>query len=978
MAETSLWHFGPFYLDGGAERLWRGPEAVHLTVKAFAVLRHLVEHAGQLVTKDALFAAAWATPYVSDAALAVCIRELRQALGDTAQTPQYVETARGRGYRFIAPVSVPGAAVESAVAIPTPVAVPLQGLLVGRQAEWTVLRQCWTQAQQGARQVVLVTGEAGIGKTTLVDAWVAQVMTSSGLWLGRGQCIEHHGAGEAYLPLLEALGRLGRGPEGAHLVQVLHQQALSWLVHLPALVAPETFESLQRRAGGTPRERMLRELAEAVEVLTAVRPLMLVLEDLHWSDGATLDWLAYVARRRETARLLVLGTYRPVEAIIREHRVHAVTQELRLHGQATEVILGPWPTAEIALYLSQRCGTDVLPEGLAEALHQRTEGNPLFLVAVLDDLVQQGVLRQTSSGWDVVGGLEAARRGVPTSLRQLIERHCAQLAPAEQALLEAASVVGTEFSAAAVAAGVGEVVEAVEQRCATLARRGQFVQPVGTDAWPDGTVAARYGFLHSLYREILYERVPISQQVRWHRQIGTRLEAGYGVQTRAIAAVLAEHFVRGRELPRAILYLAQAGDNARQRSALHEAATHLRLGLELLTTLPESPARLEHELTLLLTLGLTLSMMQGQAAPEVGRVYDRARVLCQQLDDTSRLFQVLMGLRRFYSGRGALQIAQAIAEQLDELAQRSHDPEHRMEAHLALGLVSFCRGDLGSCRAHTGRGLALEMPAQHPTALAVAYGNRRASCLNYAALAMWALGYPAQALQQSQEAVRLAQQRPVPANLAFTLHFASCLRQLRREAQETAHLAAATMTLATEDELAHWLGQSTILYGWAVAAQGQHEVGLQHLHRGLTAMDSTGSELLRPYYLALLAEVYGQHGQATVGQTVLAEAWTFVDSHDEHWYDAELYRLQGALLLLQAPPAVHQAEQCFQQALHTAQTQQARTFALRAAVSLARLWHQQGQRAAAQHLLAEVYNWFSEGFDTADLQEAGALLKTLA
>jgi predicted ATPase len=655
-----------------------------------------------------------------------------------------------------------------------------------------------------------------------------------------------------------------------------------------------------------------------------------------------------------------------------------VTQELRLHGQATEVVLGHWPTAEVARYLAQRFGVDVLPAGLAEVLHQRTEGNPLFLVAVLDDLVQQGVLRQAGTGWEVMGGLEAARRGVPTSLRQLMEQHFTQLAPGEQTLLEAASVVGAEFSAAAVAAGVGETVEAVEQRCTACARRGQFVRPAGTDAWPDGTVAARYGFLHSLYREILYERVPISQKVRWHRQIGARLAAAYGAQTRDIAAELAEHFVRGRDLPRAILYLGQAGDNARQRSALHEAATHLRLGLELLTTLPESPARMEQELTLLLTLGFTLSMRQGQAAPEVGHVYDRARVLCQHLNDTSRLFLVLMGLRRFYSGRGALQTARAMAEQLDELAQRSRDPEHLMEAHFALGLVSFCLGDLASCRVHTGRGLALDIPSQPHSALALVHGNRRASCLNYASLALWGLGYLDQALQQSQEAMTLAQQHPVPSNLAFTMHFAACLRQLRRDAQEATRLAAATMALATRDELGHWLGQSTIIYGWAIAAQGQHETGLEHLRQGLTAMDATGSALLRPYYLALLAEVYGAIGQSTVSQAVLAEAWTLVDSNSERWYEAELHRLQGTLLLQQEPAAVHQAEQYFQQALHRARAQQARTFELRAAMSLSRLWQQQGKQTEAYALLAPVYGWFTEGFDTADLQEARVLLKSLA
>src|SRR5262245_35141693 len=313
MQETHSLRFVPFRLDLGAEQLWYGEEVRPLSRKAFAALRYLVVHAGQLVTKDALIAAVWDVPYVSDMALAACIREIRRALDAPAHAPQFVATVRGRGYRFLAAVTVE-THPDTAVGADREGTGRLPKLLVGREGEMAQLQQCWVQAQQGVRQVVFVTGEAGIGKTTLVDAFVAQATATAAVWLGRGQCVEQHGAGEAYLPLLEVLGRLGRALDGSRLIALLRQQAPSWLVHLPALVEEQEYESLQRRAGGVTRERMLRELAEAVEVLTADRPLILVLEDLHWSDVSTLDWLAYVARRREAARLLVLGTYRPVEA----------------------------------------------------------------------------------------------------------------------------------------------------------------------------------------------------------------------------------------------------------------------------------------------------------------------------------------------------------------------------------------------------------------------------------------------------------------------------------------------------------------------------------------------------------------------------------------------------------------------------------------------------------------------------------------
>jgi predicted ATPase len=274
------------------------------------------------------------------------------------------------------------------------------------------------------------------------------------------------------------------------------------------------------------------------------------------------------------------------------------------------------------------------PEAFARMLYQRTHGHPFFLVAMVDTLLHQGVLAQGDQGWSWHDDRAAGFATMPESVRQLIVQQLEVLSPEEQELLEAASVVGVEFTTAAVAAGVDHTLEAIEARYETLARREQFVQARSIDTWPDGTITARYRFLHDLYKATAYDRVPASRRMRWHRQIGARLEAGYGPRALEIAAELAEHFVRGRDIPRVVLYLEQAGDNARQRSALHEAATHLRLGLELLTALPEAPQRMAHELTLLLSLGLTLSMMQGQAAPEVWHVYERARVLCQHLGDT--------------------------------------------------------------------------------------------------------------------------------------------------------------------------------------------------------------------------------------------------------------------------------------------------------------------------------------------------------
>lgn len=977
MAEARSWHFGAFRLDLEAERLWCGTETVRLTAKAFGVLRCLVIQAGQLVTKDDLFAAVWDGAFVSEAALAVCIRELRLALGDAAQTPQYVETVRGRGYRFVAPVTSPVPATPAAVpASPSPSFTASPSLLVGRETEHAQLHQAWARALQGTRQVVLVTGEAGIGKTTLVDAWVNDITATNGMWLGRGQCIEQHGAGEAYLPLLEALGRLGRGPEGTHLVSVLLQHAPSWLVHLPALVSADLYESLERRVGGSTRERMLRELTEAIEVLTATRPLVLVLEDLHWCDVSTLDWLAAVARRRETARLLILGTYRPVDAIVREHRVHAVVQDLQLHGRAMEVVMRPWSQSGVAQYLSQRFGTHAFPTDLVEVLYQRTDGNPLFVVTVMDAMVQQGVLRQDAPGWVLEGTLDTAQRGVPESLRQLITRQLTQLSPTDQAVVEAASVAGAECSAAALAAALDETVDAVEARCEALARRGQFLEARGLDEWPDGTVAARYGFRHALYQETLYAHVPANRQLRWHRQIGLRLEQAYGPQAREVAAELAEHFRRGRDSERAIQYLYYAGENAQRRSAHQEAIDHFTTALALLSALPETPERVQQELTLYLAQGPALAIRRGDAAPEVEQVYLRAQALCQQLGESAESLLVLHGLWTIYNARLQLRQARDLGEQYLALAQQRQDQVALIEAHRALGTSLFYLGEFVAARQHFEQGVAsYHLQREHFR------GIRRGedpgvACLAFLVSTLGFLGYPDQARQRAEEARQLAEALGHPYSLAFAQYRASLYALFRRQAATAQTLAEEVLNIATPNGFPFYMALGTAVRGGALVRQGQGEEGLALLRQGLSGLYSTGTQPA-PHWLVWQAELSGYVGQFEEGLRLLHEAQVQAVITGNTHALAERHRLQGEFLL--ALSAAHSAEAAtwFQEALAVAQRQQAKTLALRAAMSLSRLWQRQGKRAEAAALLAPIYAWFTEGFDLPDLQRAQALLSAL-
>jgi tetratricopeptide (TPR) repeat protein len=715
------------------------------------VLRYLGERPGRLVSKDELFSAVWPKTIVSDIALAVCIREIRKALGDDSKAPQFIETAHRRGYRFIAPLTtappvsssrfqVPGSKSEPAPNPPHPTPP-----LVGREAELSQLHRWLEKALGGERQIVFITGEPGIGKTTLVDTFLDQIAADGSVWLGRGQCIEHYGAGEAYMPVLEALGRLCRVPGGERLIELLAQQAPTWLVQMPALLSATELEALQRKVLGATQGRMLREMAEAVEALTAERVLVLWLEDLQWSDVSTLEWLSALARRREPARLLVIGTYRSVDVIMREHPLKAVKQELQLHGRCAELPLACLSEAAVAEYLAVRFPVgahgqwknqaEAVPlHNLARVIYQRTDGNPLFMVNVADYLVTQSVIAQVEGRWELKGGLEEVEVGVPESLRHMIAKQIERLSPEDQRVLEVGSVAGMEFSAAAVAAGIEAEVVQVEERCEGLVRREQLLWSKGMEEWPDETVAARYGFLHALYQEVLYERVTAGRRSQLHRRIGERKEQAYGNQVREIAAELAMHFEQGRDYRRAVQYHQWAAERATRRNAYQEAIRHLTRGLELLKTLPDTPERTQHELTLQVRLGESLRATSGHGAPEVERVYARARALCQQVEESLQLFPVQMGLWVFFLIRAEYHTARELAEQMLTLAQRVQNPDSLLTAHLTMGWTLFFLGEFAPAQEHFEHGLTLYHAQEHPSRVGKDLAVR---FLSYAARGAW-------------------------------------------------------------------------------------------------------------------------------------------------------------------------------------------------------------------------------------------------
>jgi predicted ATPase len=465
-------------------------------------------------------------------------------------------------------------------------------------------------------------------------------------------------------------------------VDVLRTHAPMWLLQLPSLISAPVQEALSRELSGATRERMLREMGDALEILTADMPLVLILENLHWSDYSTLDLISYLATHRQAAQMMLIGTYRPVELIVTGHPLKAIKSELLAKQQCKELPLEYLSRDAIARYLSIRFPVNRLPEELAALIHHRTEGSPLFMVNAVDYLVAEGLIKERDDRWELVVEIEKVEVGVPDSIKQMIEKQIDHLGAAEKRILETASVAGSEFSTIAVAAGLEHGGTLLEAQCDELARRGQFIQDCGVQELSNGQTVSRYGFIHALYQNVLYDRLSAFRRAQLHQRIGEWSEAFYGEHAGGIAAELAMHFDRAANHKEAVKYHRQAAENDIRRFAYREAVALSRRGLELLQKLPDTPERAREELGLHVTLGVPLIATEGYAAPDVGSTYTRARELCRKLGEAPEIPQVLWGLWTFHVVRAAIGRAREIAEEFAGVAERVPYSRLAMEATL--------------------------------------------------------------------------------------------------------------------------------------------------------------------------------------------------------------------------------------------------------------------------------------------------------
>jgi class 3 adenylate cyclase/predicted ATPase len=842
--------------------------------------------------------------------------------------------------------------------------------LVGREPEVALLRERWAQVKEGLGQVVLLSGEAGIGKSRLVQVLRAQVATEPQAWLTPCQCSPYY-QNTALYPLIELLERvvLQFGPEESSDQKRRKLEGFVVQYGLPLAEAVPLFAALLSLPLGTDyapltlspeqqKQLTLHALLTILLRIAAQQPVLFVMEDLHWVDPTTLELLSLLVDQGPTARILALLTFRPDFSPPWTGRSHV-----------TQVTLTRLPRRQAAEMTGRVAGDKALPAEVVAQVVAKTDGVPLFVEELTKMVLESGLLQERAGRYALTGPLPPL--AIPTTLHDSLMARLDRLA-AVKGLAQLGATLGREFSYA--------LLQAVSPWDEGTLRQGLQQLVTAEFLYQQGLPPqATYRFKHALIQDAAYQSLLKSARQQHHQHIAQVLESRFPETVETQPELLAHHYTEAGLSAQAIPYWQTAGERAAQRSAHQEAVGHLTTGVEVLQTLPDTPERTQQDLRLHVALGVSLMAVKGRAAPEVERVYTRAWTLCQQVGDTPQLFPVLRGLYLYYLNRGPQQRAQELAEQLLHQAERQPEVAPRMLGYYLLGLVLFQRGVLGDAVQHFEQAIAAYNPQEHRQ-LAHVYGiDLGVITRSLGALVLWLLGYPDRALAQSQEAWALAQEVAHPLSLVLAQVWLACLHQFRQEAQAAHDRAAGSIALAAHQGFsALFVAWATVPLGWALTRQAQWAAGMAKLREGSEAALAAGSEQWRPYYLTLCAEAAGAAGQPDDARRLLTEAQEVMARTDERFYEAELSRLSGVLPLAHSPTAQAEAEAHMRHALEVARRQEAKSLELRAAMSLSRLWQQQGKRDEARELLTPVYGWFTEGFDTADLQEAKTLLEELS
>jgi class 3 adenylate cyclase/predicted ATPase len=861
--------------------------------------------------------------------------------------------------------------------------------LIGRDHEFGLLHERWAQAKTGEGQVVLLSGEPGIGKSRLLQELKEQLGQEEAIRI-EFRCSPYH-QNSALYPVTEHLQRvLGIEREDStqiklgKLEQTLSHYQFPQADTLPLLAA---LLSLPHPAGVPPltlspeqqKEKTLNALVRWLCEEAERQAVYCAWEDLHWADPSTLKLLALYLDQVPTARMLALLTFRP-----------EFTPPWGSRSYLSQLTLGRLGRAQVERIVENITGGRTLPDAVVTQVVAKTDGVPLFVEELTKTVIESGVVRAVNSHYELTRPLSAL--AIPTTLQDALMARLDRLGPAKE-IAQIGATIGREFNYDLLQA-ISPLNEEILQQGLKQLVEAELVYQSGIPP------QARYLFKHALVQDTAYQSLLKSRRQQLHQTIGKVLEEQFPETVETQPELVAHHYTEAGLIEQAVPYWQKAGERAVDRSAYVEAINHLSKGLELLKTLTETVERPHQELNLQTLLGLAFMATKNYGAPEVGKAYTRARELCRQVGETPQLAPVLYGLWIFHLVRAELPTAYEAAEQLLRLGQHTQDPALMVEGHHGLGQISYFMGKFAAAREHVEQAIALYdawpssshaiRPVQDPGVL----------CRGFAAYSLWSLGYPDQALPRVHEAFALAQELSHPFSFAYALYFVFTLHQARKEDQLAQERLAELLAFSSEHGFPYFVEIGTFRQGAILAARGQVKEGLTQMRQSIDTRFAGGAEFGRPAFLGGLASAHGTVGQIDEGLALLTEALALVDKTGQHAFEVGLYLLKGQLTLQReargwrletSPPssqasslqpqvsngAEQEAEGYFLKAIEIARRQGAKSLELQAVISLCRLWQKQGKKEEARQMLAEIYGWFTEGFDTGDLKEAKALLDKL-
>ncbi|HEX6573642.1 MAG TPA: protein kinase [Gemmatimonadaceae bacterium] len=877
-----------------------------------------------------------------------------------------------------------GSIAEPAVATASSSAASSRGETVGRELEKAALREEFSAAVAGRAGMICISGEPGIGKTTLVEDFLSELERGPSHLVARGRCSERLAGAEAYLPILDAIEDLLKDDPGGVIHAAFEKHAPSW----SRQVAP--FDTGPGAAPPAPsQERLKRELAAFIAEVCDTTPLVLFIEDIHWADASTIDLLAYVLTRLGTHRLMTIITFRPSELHLAQHPFLALKLDLQTRGIARELPLNFLTENEVRALLALRFPGSSFPPDLARLVHARTEGNPLFVADLADYLKARNVIREVDGSWSISGSIPDLERELPESMRSMVQRKVGQLSDTDSQLLVAASVQGYDFDSAVVAAAIEADPADVEERLVDLERIYNFVIRRDEHEFPDGTITTRYRFVHVLYQNVLYASLSVSRRVQLSKSVAETILRMQKGAPGPFASGLGFLFEAARDADKSSQFFAAAARNAAKVFANQEASVLAKKGLSMLAKVEESPDRQRRELALQTVLGTTLAATQGYAAPDVLVAMARARVLAEELGEQPELGPIIWGLFAYYLVTGDIPEARTVADQYLRVATASGDPNLLIGAHIANGISLMYIGEMDAAVEHCDKA-ATYYDRSNRSVYHSLYRMDPGVFLNSErARTLWILGKPDTALEARDAAIELGEDNPDPRSLAFAHLFASVVHQLRREVDKCLEHSATCIAICDEHGIAQERIWAMANHGWAVAHNGRYDEGIKEIEASIAIQRSKHAELNLTYALRQLAEALNLKGEYIAGRDAAREGLKISERHGEVASKVELYRIMGESARSLARTGETEAathtksgstlspEACFRAAVDLSRKQGAKGFELRATVALARERIDRGMFDEARAMLTKIRAQFDEGLELADIREADELVKSL-